>query len=49
MIEVKKDKKSPTYIITRTDDEGFHKQMNVTKKELIDLIRKGIKLCFNNN
>ena len=28
MIEITKDKKSPTWIITKTDNEGFHRQMN---------------------
>lgn len=37
MIEITKDKKSGMYIITRTDSEGFHKQMTLTKEEIITL------------
>jgi hypothetical protein len=37
MIEITKDKKSPTYIITKTDSEGFHHQINVTPEEVLDL------------
>jgi len=49
MIEIKKDKKSPTYVITRTDNEGFHHQLNVTPAELCELVRKGFKICFKDN
>lgn len=38
MIEIKKDKKSPTWIITKTDTEGFHHQMNVTSEEIKELV-----------
>lgn len=34
MIELSKDKKSETYIITRTDSEGFHHQLNITQSEM---------------
>ncbi len=46
MIDLKKDKKGPTYILTKIDKEGFHRQMNLTKGELKDLfgILKRIKL-----
>lgn len=37
MIELSKDKKSGTWIITKTDKEGFHKQLNVTVREMVDL------------
>ena len=37
MVELTKDKKSPTWIITKTDNEGFHRQMNVTKAEMREL------------
>ena len=49
MIEIKKDKKSPTWIVTKTDGEGFHHQLNVTRTELKELVRQAIKVCFNNN
>ncbi len=37
MVELKKDKKGPTYILTKTDNEGFHRQMNLTEEELVEL------------
>ena len=37
MIEITKDKKSPTWIITKTDAEGFHHQLSLTKDELVEL------------
>lgn len=49
MIDITKDRKSSTWIITKTDSEGFHLQMNVTKDEIKELVRKAIKTCFKNN
>ena len=43
MIVLKKDGKSPTWIITTTDAEGFHKQLNVTADELDELTNQWIK------
>ena len=40
MIEVSKDKKSGMFIITRTDSEGFHKQMTVSEEELRNLVSR---------
>ena len=34
MVELTKDKKSDTWIITRTDSKGFHMQMNVTLMDI---------------
>ncbi len=42
MIEINKDSKSKTWIITKTDSEGFHHQINVTIEELFELG----KACF---
>lgn len=39
MVEIKKDKKSPTWILTKTDNEGFHRQVNLTAEELDDLVK----------
>jgi len=39
VIQITKDKKSPTWIITKTDDEGFHSQIHVTGDELVELAR----------
>lgn len=49
MIEITKDRKSQTWIITKTDSEGFHRQMNVTKDEIKELVRKAIQACFKNS
>lgn len=34
MIEITKDKKSSTWILTKTDSEGYHRQMNLTDSEI---------------
>jgi hypothetical protein len=39
MIELKKDRMSRTWIITKTDNEGFHRQLNATAEELDELVR----------
>ena len=38
MVELHKDKKSPTWILTKTDSEGFHRQVNLTEDELNHLV-----------
>ena len=40
MISLKKDSKSPLWIITVTDAEGFHRQVNVSSDELDDLVEQ---------
>ena len=38
MIEIKKDKKSvDSYTVTKTDSEGFHHQISLTRDELLRL------------
>ena len=37
MIEIAKDKKSDSYIITTTDSEGFHRQLTVAKDDAYEL------------
>lgn len=37
MIELKKDEKSETWIVTKTDNEGFHHQLNLTRDEMAEL------------
>ncbi len=37
MISIEKDSKSDTYILTQTDNEGFHKQMHLTWQELVEI------------
>ena len=44
MIDIKKDSKSPTYIVTRTDNEGFHYQLHLTENELMDLAKYAIRV-----
>ena len=39
MVEIRKDRKSPTWIVTKTDNEGFHRQINLTADEMDDLVR----------
>lgn len=38
MIEINKDRKSDTWIITTTDGQGFHRQINVTKEQMDKLV-----------
>jgi hypothetical protein len=40
MVSIKKDSKSPTWIITKTDKEGYHTQINVTADEIVDLAKQ---------
>ena len=44
-IDIKPDRKAtkPMWIITRTDSEGFHHQLNVTEEEMDELVRLWIK------
>ena len=37
MITIKKDKKGTTWILTTEDSEGFHKQVNLTYQDIIEL------------
>lgn len=38
MIEIKKDRKSAdSYTVTKTDSEGFHHQLSLTRDELLKL------------
>lgn len=43
MIELAKDKKGKTYIMTVIDSEGFHRQVNLTISDLVSLKHKIIK------
>ena len=38
MISLSKDKKSPTWTLTRTDSEGYHRQLNLTADELDEIV-----------
>ena len=38
MVELTKNKKSSTWILTKTDNEGFHRQVNLTREELDALV-----------
>ena len=40
MVDIKKDKKGPTWILTKTDKEGFHRQINLTEEEIVELLEK---------
>jgi hypothetical protein len=34
MVTLTKDKKSPTWIVTTTDKEGFHRQLNMSEADM---------------
>jgi hypothetical protein len=36
-VDLKKDGKSDMWIVTRTDSEGFHRQVTLTRDELLEL------------
>ena len=41
MIEIERDRKARNnWVITRTDSEGFHRQMNVTAEDMDELTRQ---------
>lgn len=37
MIQLTKDKKSDNYIITKTDSEGFHRELTLSYREMCRL------------
>lgn len=39
MIDLKKDGKGNSYLLTQTDNEGYHKQINLTSDELNDICK----------
>lgn len=47
MIELRKDKKSTTYILTTQDGEGFHRQINLKSEDLDELVRVWNELKHN--
>ena len=38
MVDIKRDKKSALWTITRTDSEGFHRQLSLTEREMDELV-----------
>ena len=38
MIDIKRDSKSDTFILTKTDSDGFHRQINLTYEEIDTLM-----------
>ena len=38
MVTLEKDRKGETYIITHTDVEGYHRQLNLTRDDLLHLM-----------
>lgn len=38
MVTLTKDSKGKTWIITHTDAEGFHRQLNITRDDLLHLM-----------
>ena len=47
MVEVQKDKKSPTWIFTKTDKEGFHHQLNLDFDEMLELNGQIVRILDN--
>ena len=43
MVTLTKDRKGDTWIITHTDAEGFHRQMNLTHDDMRELVRLWIE------
>lgn len=39
MIDIKKDSKGSMWTITRTDSEGFHRQLSVSESDMNELTR----------
>lgn len=39
MVDIKKDRKTGHWTITRTDSEGFHRQLTLTEAEMDDVVR----------
>ena len=48
MITIHKDRKSDTWIITTTDGQGFHRQINVTADDMDSLIQQWTKILWQN-
>ena len=40
MIQITKDKKSPMWTITKTDREGFHRQLPVSFHDMNELVEQ---------
>lgn len=38
MVDIKRDKKSGLWTITRTDSEGYHRQLSLTENEMDELV-----------
>lgn len=47
MIDLEKDRKSGTWIITKTDKEGFHRQLNVTTDDMKELLQQFCRIYFS--
>lgn len=45
-VELTKDRKSDTWIITITDGQGFHRQINVTREQMRSLYTLLLKELF---
>ena len=46
MIEINKDSKSETWILTKTDSEGFHHQIHVTEEELNEIAEVAMDVLY---
>ena len=43
MVTVEKDKKSPTWIVTTTDGEGYHRKINLTWADIQEIVKYWFK------
>jgi hypothetical protein len=43
MVTIEKDKKSPTWIVTTTDSEGYHRQINLTWADIQEIVKYWFK------
>ena len=39
MVDIIKDRKSPMWIITQTDSEGYHRQLSLSREDMDELVR----------
>lgn len=43
MVTIEKDRKSPTWIVTTTDGEGYHRQINLTLADIQEIVKYWFK------
>lgn len=43
MVTIEKDRKSPTWIVTTTDGEGYHRHINLTWADIQEIVKYWFK------